>query len=118
MYNINIERKIRKKVLSRKLRKLSSSKIFISKGEFKHTNNKVIITLYVFNKQKINYLFKLKKRYLNKFLKKILTFKKVNVIDPGEDKLANKLILFENYFQFSWKNFLTSSLCMISSLKA
>merc|ERR1712000_212692 len=90
LYNINVEKKIRKKILSRKLRKLSSSKIFISKGEFKHTNNKVIITLYVFNKQKINYLFKLKKRYLNKFLKKILTFKKVNVIDPGEDKLANK----------------------------
>jgi len=105
LYNINIERKIRKKVLSRKLRKLSSSKIFISKGEFKHTNNKVIITLYVFNKQKINYLFKLKKRYLNKFFKNILTFKKANVIYPGEEKLANKLILLKKLNKISLHGF-------------
>lgn len=67
LYNKKIERKLRKKALYRRFRKLSSNRIFISKGEFKHTNNKVMITLYVFNKQKNNYIFKLKKKILKHF---------------------------------------------------
>ena len=75
IYNKKIESYIRTKRLLRRPRKLSSNRIFISNGEFKHTNNKVTITLYVYNKQKNNYLLKLKKRYLRKFFKKILSFK-------------------------------------------
>lgn len=96
LYNKKIERKLRRKVLSRKFRLLSTSRVFLSKGEFKHTNNKVIITLYVFNKQKNNYLYKLKKRYLNKFLKKILSFKN-KTINSNDVRLANKLILLKKF---------------------
>jgi hypothetical protein len=54
LYNLKLERKIRSNRLLRRLRKLSSNKIYVSNGEFKHTNNKVIITLYLFNRQKFN----------------------------------------------------------------
>lgn len=54
LYNLKLERKIRSNRLLRRLRKLSSNKIYVSNGEFKHTNNKVVITLYLFNRQKFN----------------------------------------------------------------
>lgn len=60
---------MRTKRLLLRLRRLSSNKIYLSNGEFKHTNNKVLINLYMFNRQKYNYLSKLKKIYINKFLK-------------------------------------------------
>jgi len=68
-YNLNLESKLRKKGLRRRLRKLSTNKIFISDGEFKHTNDKVNITLYVYNRQRLNYLLKLRKRYIRLFKK-------------------------------------------------
>lgn len=55
LYNFKLERKIRSSRLLRRLRKLSSNKIYVSNGEFKHTNNKVVITLYLFNRQKFNF---------------------------------------------------------------
>jgi len=64
LYNYELERKIRKSRLLRRLRKLSSHKIYVSNGEFKHTNNKVLITLYLFNRQKSNYEKKIKKGFI------------------------------------------------------
>jgi len=95
IYNKKVESYIRTKRLLRRLRKLSSNRIFISNGEFKHTNNKVTITLYVYNKQKNNYLLKLKKRYLKKFLKKMLSFKRNKTLDFKAKKLSNKIILIK-----------------------
>jgi Mitochondrial ribosomal protein (VAR1) len=95
LYNKNIEQKIRRKKIYNRRRKLSINRIFLSKGEFKHTNNKVIITLYIYNKQKNNYLLKLKKRYINKFLINILSFKKNNIIKSRKNILSNKLILLK-----------------------
>ena len=96
IYNKKVESYIRTKRLLRRLRKLSSNRIFISNGEFKHTNNKVTITLYVYNKQKNNYLLKLKNRYLRKFFKKILSFKKINkTLDLKSKRLSNKIILIK-----------------------
>ena len=68
-YNLKLESKLRKDKLRRRLRKLSTNKIFVSDGEFKHTNDKVIITLYLFNRQKYNYLLKIRKRYTRLFSK-------------------------------------------------
>jgi len=77
LYNEDVDKKLRAKRLLLRLRRLSSNKIYISKGEFKHTNNKVHITIYVFNREKTNYLLTLKKRYIKTFLKKIkLKYKK------------------------------------------
>ena len=63
LYNLKLERKIRSNKLLGRLRKLSSSKIYVSNGEFKHTNNKVIITLYLFNRQKFNLDKKIRKSF-------------------------------------------------------
>jgi Mitochondrial ribosomal protein (VAR1) len=63
LYNFKLERKIRSNRLLRRLRKLSSNKIYVSNGEFKHTNNKVVITLYLFNRQKFNIDKKIRKGF-------------------------------------------------------
>jgi hypothetical protein len=67
---------MRTKRLLLRLRRLSSNKVYLSNGEFKHTNNKVSINLYVFNRQKYNYLSRLKNIYINNFLKETT---KINV---------------------------------------
>lgn len=110
LYNKKIENKVRRNVLYNKFRKLSTSRIFISKGEFKHTNNKVIITLYVFNKQKNNYLLKLKKRYITKLFKKMLSFKNNRfntVFLSKKNRLLNKLILLKKLKKISLKGLIT-----------
>ena len=74
-YHLELESLLRKARLRRRYRKISTNRIFISDGEFKHTNDKVNITLYVYNKQKLNYLLKLKKRYTRLFTKARFTRK-------------------------------------------
>lgn len=78
-YNLNIESKLRNKRLRRRSRKLSTNKIFISEGESKHTNEKINITLYVYNKQKLNYLTKIRKKYTRLF-KKVRFINKLQLI--------------------------------------
>lgn len=72
IYNFNIERKIRKSKFLKRFRKLSSNRIYGSNVELKHTNDKAIISLYTYNRQKYNYLSILKKRYLNFYFNKKL----------------------------------------------
>src|ERR1700730_13675791 len=69
LYNLKLERKIRSSRLLRRLRKLSSNKIYVSNGEFKHTNNKGVITLYLFNRQKFNLDKKIRKGFYKTSLK-------------------------------------------------
>ena len=94
LYNSLLERKMRKERLLLRLRRLSSNKIYVSNGEFKHTNNSVIITLYLFNRQKHNYTLKIKKEYLKIFkaLKKRLNkkFDLIRLIGLESIKKANK----------------------------
>src|ERR1700759_5320419 len=101
LFNKKIESKIRRKKIYNRRIKLSVNRIFLSKGEFKHTNNKVIITLYIYNKQKNNYLLKLKKRYINKFLINILSFKKNKPLSSRKNILSNKLILLKKLKKIS-----------------
>jgi len=104
LYNRKAERKIRRKRIYNRRIKLFISRIFLSKGEFKHTNNKVIITLYVYNKQKNNYLQKLKQRYINKIFENIVSFKNNNIIETISNKkniLSNKLILLKKLKKIS-----------------
>lgn len=70
LYNKSLEKKIRTKRLLLRLRRLSSNRIYLSNGEFKHKNNSVLINIYLFNRQKYNYLFKLKNIFLKNILKK------------------------------------------------
>ena len=47
-YHLELEPLLRKERLRRRFRKISINRIFLSEGEFKHTNDKVNITLYVY----------------------------------------------------------------------
>jgi hypothetical protein len=38
--------------LRTRIRRLSTNRIFVSRAEFKHTNSKVTVTLYIYNRQK------------------------------------------------------------------
>ena len=88
-FNLKLENKLRKERLRNKSRKLSTNKIFLSNGEFKHTNDKVSITLYVYNRQKYNYLYKLKTRYIRLF-SKIRFLKRLNLIKSVGSNILNK----------------------------
>lgn len=103
-YNLNIESKLRKERLRRRIRKLSTNKIFVSDGEFQHTNDKVNITLYVYNRQKLNYLLKLKKRYTSlfkkeKFLNKLKLIRKVglNILEKQQENIKVLTNVLPNY---------------------
>jgi len=70
VFNQSLERKIRTKRLLLRLRRLSSNRIYLSNGEFKHKNNSVLVNIYIFNRQKNNYLSKLRNIYINNFFTK------------------------------------------------
>jgi len=64
-----------------RLRRISTHKIFISDGQLKHTNDKITLTIYFYNRQLSNYLYKISKRFkkvFRKFIfnKKLLLIKK------------------------------------------
>lgn len=82
LYNIKLEKKNKSKkknFLKIKLRKISKNRIFIDNGEFKHTNDLVNITVYFYNRQLSNYLYKISNRF-NKLLKKNIFRKKLLLI--------------------------------------
>jgi hypothetical protein len=70
------------------MRRLSIKRILISKAELKHTNDKVIITIYIYNRQKIYFYNKMEK------LDKIKLF--INKIKLIRKKALNVLYKIEN----------------------
>ena len=97
-YNLKLEKKVRKIKLRKKSLKKSLNKIYLSDGEFKHTNDKVTITLYVYNRQKINFFIKLKKFY-KKILRRKIILKKVHLIKKAIIRLLeyrqNRYLIFK-----------------------
>ena len=83
LYNLKLERKIRGSKLLRRLRKLSSSKIYVSNGEFKHTNNKVVITLYLFNRQKFNLDKKIRKSFYKAWSNQDVLYKRWHLFEAN-----------------------------------
>ena len=78
-YSRKLEKKTRKNSprLRLRFRRLSTNRILISKQEFKHTNDNVVVTIYVYNREK--------KYYFNKLisiamLDNLLPNKKKNII--------------------------------------
>lgn len=78
------------KTSSNKLRRLSMNKIFVSKAEIKHTNNKAIVTVYTYNKEKLVLLRKIK-MLKKSFLTKIFLLNKENRFYDMSNKLFNKM---------------------------
>ena len=77
LYNKSLERKLRARKLLLRFKRLSSNRIYLSNGEFKHKNNNVLINIYIYNRQIHNYISKLKNIYLKKFLRKKSVNKKI-----------------------------------------
>ena len=104
LYNLKLERKIRSSRLLGRLRKLSSNKIYVSNGEFKHTSNKVIITLYLFNRQKFNLDKKIKKSLYKAW--------------PNQDILYRRWLLLEAKALQSIKKWNNKKLVLIGIMKS
>lgn len=69
MFSKNLEKSVRTPRVRLWMRRLRTNRILVAKPEFKHTNDKVIITLYVYNRELVNYASKLKKIKNLTFLK-------------------------------------------------
>lgn len=72
------------KQIANRYRRLSAKRIFVGKGELKHSNNKVIITSYVYNTEKL-YL----KSHLSRYAKALYYPKsklEINIIKNKKDK--------------------------------
>ena len=111
-FNFFVNHKILKtKRIANRYRKLSANKVFVGKGELKHTNEKVIITSYVYNAEQL-YLKSLTKKlarslyYPNKELKKY-----VNIDRNGKEIITyNRPFTLKEYLNLpdhsTWhKNF-------------
>jgi hypothetical protein len=115
MYDININSLIKsffnlqfnykflyKKYSPSRLRSSSLNKIFASKAEIKHTNNKAILTVYVYNREKISLLKKIKSLKKSFFYKvKLLIYKNKKIFGFGEDyniiyNKSIKALLYKN----------------------
>jgi ribosomal VAR1-like protein len=115
LYNYKLERKLRSNNLLHRLRRLSSHKIYISNGEFKHTNNKVVITLYLYNRQRINYDKKIIKSLYKSWWNQDTYFKRCyillkkqelieSIITQSLKKLNNKKYLLIDILKLQTKN--------------
>jgi hypothetical protein len=111
---------LRNKFFTRRAKRISMNKIFLSKAEVKHTNSKVILTIYTYNREKYSFLKKinflkrfsylkifkyvliLKNKLMELFLKKnkyfpsfeVFLFTKIKIIKIF---LKNYILLFRKY---------------------
>src|ERR1700759_807813 len=74
------------------MRILSSRKIIVSKPELKHTNDKIIINLYIFNRQNNYYLKKIRKILRLNYLKKKMYEKKFFLLSNVYKKLSINIL--------------------------
>ena len=92
IYSRKLENKIRSRPLRIKVRRLSTNRMLISRPELKHTNDKVFITTYLYNRQKTY--------YLNKILKiasQLPSSKKIKTIRKKTLKISSKVEKHRNF---------------------
>jgi hypothetical protein len=76
------------KQLATRYKRLSAKKIFVGKGDLKHTNDKAIITFYVYNTEKMFLLSQLKKIHNILYNKKKSLKKYVNIDRNGKETIS------------------------------
>jgi hypothetical protein len=94
IYSYKLEREIRSSRLLLRLRRLSSHKIYVSNGEFKHTNNKVVITLYLFNRQILNFSKKLIKSSYKSWWNQDLIVKRLDILLKRRQLIESKALQY------------------------
>lgn len=125
LYSRKLEKNIRSPHLRTRLRRLSIKRFLVSKAESKHTSKKVIITLYLYNRQKKYYLKKMKKIATLALLKTNNFSAKLAIIKTKSLKVLSKvgkqknIIIktlrwdskhFYNYEKTCYKNFIKKAL--------
>ena len=95
LYSPKLEKSIKSPRIRRRLRRLSTNRILISRAELKHTSSKVVITVYVYNRQKIYYLRKLENISAVGFYLK----KKVSILVLEETKKKGLNLISKVYKQ-------------------
>lgn len=85
LYSKKLEKKTRSRRLATRFRKLSTNRMLVSKAELKHTSDKVIITVYLYNRQK--------RYYLERFMRINEIFNLIKLYERDTDKevLGKKL---------------------------
>jgi len=79
-------KKLNTKRIPYRYRKLSANKIFVGKGDLKHTNKKVIITSYIYNAEQFYLNNKVKELYDDLFSPKIKELKKSITLNSTNSK--------------------------------
>lgn len=97
-YNRKDEIKVKLRRLRTRFRRLSINKIFVSRAELKHFTSKVIITIYVYNRQKRYFLNKLWNLNTIAWLKKKAFIKKIKQIKKKGLKVLKKVKREKNIF--------------------
>lgn len=87
LYSKKLEKKTRSRRLATRYRKLSTNRMLVSKAELKHTSDKVIITVYLYNRQKRYYFERFKR--INKIFSFIKLYEKDSVEEVLEKKISN-----------------------------
>ena len=95
LYSKILNYRIRYRSLRTKIRRKSSHRIYVSKAEFSHIINKLIITIYIYNRQKYNFFNKIKKKIIRKryigVLKKNIFKRKIRLIKRKGLKILRKV---------------------------
>ena len=122
-YSLEHENKINFNRLRIRLRRLSVNRIFVSRAELKHTASKVIITLYVYNRQKKYFYNKLNFVNINEQLTNTNLIEKIKLeglrvieeVRKEKELIANVVGLivpdiFKIYEQQQYEDFIRKSL--------
>lgn len=127
LYSVKLEKKIKSRRVRKWSRRLSTNRILISKAELKHTSDKVIITIYVYNRQEKNHLKKMRKINIiskvkkdkRSFISKIRLIKRQALVIVTRVRKEKNLLLktfkwennqYKNYEKQYSKNFIVKSL--------
>ena len=93
LYNIKEQNKININNVHIRFKRLSNLKIFVSKAEIKHTNEKATITIYVYNRQKVYLINKINNLLiLNKLIEMIKLIEEQNIKISEQIKKEKNLI--------------------------
>nr|ACV41161.1 ribosomal protein 3 [Graphilbum nigrum] len=116
LYNINLNRlikfyfdfylnplKFKSNFIDKKKSYYSLNKIFVSKAELKHTNSKVIITVYVYNRERIILLNKIRKIKKSLFIINNFFYKCINTSTDLYNIYLKKILYKEFIFLNKWK---------------
>ena len=93
LYSRKLEKKVRSRRLRIRVRRLSTNRMLVSRPEIKHTNDKVIITLYVYNRQNQYYFNKINKIATIDQIDELIPKKVKNVLKEKNGPWPSNLII-------------------------